>query len=769
MIFSRFYFTLHSRLFMTGTPWSFINIFNSQKISILILVLLTGLSTTSTVADNNSTDKLIRVGVLPNPPIAFKDKTGKWRGVSIDILQKIADKNNWKLQFVPGSYTDQLANFEVDKIDIISMMAYSKKRDDKYIFTRNAIISNWGLIYSRTDSDIASLLDLDNKRIGAVKNNIHNKAFRKLADKFELNIEILEFEKFSDVMKAIQGQKVDAGIVNRLFGALNANEYNLIETSIIFNPITIHYSALKPVNQNLINEIDQQLNKYKADKNSIYFTSIRRWMNQDEQSQSYRWLIWLVSGLFTVIIIMLGLTLLLRRQVAIRTHELQSEVDERREAERRLDELAYYDSLTKLPNRISLLEHLKFALGRARRNKNIIAVLFIDIDRFKTVNDSLGHDAGDQLIVHVASRLKACLRDEDSISRFGGDEFVTILQDITDISYINMVAKRMLKCLDTPIEIESTEVFSSICIGIALYPNDDDNGDNLLKYADAAMYHAKDLGGNNYQFYNEELTKQVQKRLSLESRLRRALERNEFQLYYQPIFNLETQQPVGVEALIRWQDPEHGLIMPDDFIPLAEETGMIVAIGDWVLKQACKQIGEWESLKLGKLNLAINVAAQQFDRDKLYASVINILNETGMNARQLELEITERMFLNITDDVKNTLDKLTKEGVKLSIDDFGTGYSSLNYLKQLPIDTLKIDRSFITGIPQDKDDVKITSTIITMAHGLNMNVVGEGIETEEQLQYLNTLQCGQGQGYYLAKPMSVQDTTKWLQNKILNS
>jgi len=768
MIIGRFYFTLQTQLIMAGSALIFIKIFNLKNISV-ILILLTGLNTSAVFANNNNTAKLIRVGVIPNPPIAFKDKTGKWRGISIDILQQVANKNNWKLQFVPGSYTDQLANFESDKIDIISMMAYSKKRDDKYIFTRNAIISNWGLIYSRTNSDIASLLDLDNKRVGAVKNNIHNKAFRKLAEKLELNIEIVEFEKFRNVMEATQEKKVDVGIVNRLFGALNANKYNLIETNIIFNPITIHYSALNPANKNIINEIDQNLKKYKADKNSIYFTSIRHWMNQDEEPQSYRWLIWLVSGLFTVVIIMLGLTLLLRKQVAIRTHELQSEVNDRREAERRLDELAYYDSLTKLPNRISLLDHLKVARGRARRNKTMIAVLFIDIDRFKTINDSLGHDAGDQLIIHVARRLQTCLRDEDSISRFGGDEFVAILQDITDISYINQVAKRMLKCLNTPIEIESTEVFSSICIGIALYPNDDDSGEHLLKYADVAMYHAKDLGGNNYQFYDEEQTRRVQERLSLESRLRRALERDEFQLYYQPIFNLKTQQPVGVEALIRWHDPERGLIMPDDFIPLAEETGMIVAIGNWVLKHACKQMGEWESLKLGKLNLAINVAAQHFDDNKLYSSVIKILKETGMSAQQLELEITERMFFNITDDVKSTLEKLTEKGVKISIDDFGTGYSSLNYLKQLPVDTLKIDRSFITGIPQDKDDVKISSTIVTMAHGLNLNVVAEGIETEEQLQFLNTLQCGQGQGYYLAKPMTAQDTTKWLQSKILTN
>ncbi|MDH5396023.1 MAG: bifunctional diguanylate cyclase/phosphodiesterase, partial [Gammaproteobacteria bacterium] len=346
-----------------------------------------------------------------------------------------------------------------------------------------------------------------------------------------------------------------------------------------------------------------------------------------------------------------------------------------------------------------------------------------------------------------------------------GDEFVAILQDINELSRISNITERMLKCFDTPVDISSTEIFSSICIGVALYP-DDDNGEHLLKYADAAMYHAKEQGGNNYQFYNEKLTQQIQQRLNMETRLRHALEREEFVLFYQPIFSLKDQSIIGVEALIRWNDPEHGLIMPDSFIPLAEETGLIVAIGDWVLKHACLQAKKWEAEGFGSLHLAINVASLQFEHDRLYWSVVSTLKDSGFPAQQLELEITERMFLNISGTVRETLDKLTAKGVKLSIDDFGTGYSSLSYLKQLPINTLKIDRSFIMGIPGDKDDVQITATIITMAHGLNMDVVAEGIETEYQLEYLNSLGCGRGQGYYLSKPLSVEDITSLLKTRL---
>lgn len=739
--------------------------FYKNRFFLLITLFIFSVSAVFAVNNKNDSEQLIRVGVFPNPPVAFKNDDGQWSGISIDVLQAIANKQGWKLNFIEGSFSELLKKAEKNQVDIFSMMAFSEARAKKYSFTRNPLISNWGLVYTRTDAKIASLLDLEGKRVGVMKNNIHDSAFRELTTKFNLNLTIVELANFRDVMEYVDKRKIDAGVANRLFGALNASKYNLVETGIIFNPINIHYSALNPEKRALLDIIDQRLIEFKADKNSVYFTSLRRWLHQAENSQSYLWLIWLATGLFSIIVIMSGLTLLLRRQVAIRTNELQTEVNERREAERKLDELAYYDSLTKLPNRISLLENLGKAIDRAKRRNNKVAVLFIDIDRFKTVNDSLGHDAGDQLIVHVANRLQTCLRDEDSISRFGGDEFVAILQDINELSRINNITERMLKCFDTAVEIASTEIYSSVCIGVALFP-DDDNGEHLLKYADAAMYHAKEQGGNNYQFYNEKLTQQIQQRLNMETRLRHALARNEFVLFYQPIFSLKDQTLVGVEALIRWNDPEHGLIMPDSFIPLAEETGLIVAIGDWVLKHACQQVKKWEAEGSGELHLAINVASLQFEHDRLYWSVISTLKDSGFPAQQLELEITERMFLNISGTVRETLDKLTAKGVKLSIDDFGTGYSSLSYLKQLPINTLKIDRSFIMGIPDDKDDVQITATIISMAHGLNMDVVAEGIETEYQLEYLNSLGCSRGQGYYLSKPLSVEDITALLKTRL---
>ncbi|VAW98122.1 diguanylate cyclase/phosphodiesterase (GGDEF & EAL domains) with PAS/PAC sensor(s), partial [hydrothermal vent metagenome] len=628
----------------------------------------------------------------------------------------------------------------------------SKERAKKYSFTRTSLIGNWGLVYARPNSNISSLLALEGKRVAVMKNNIHDTAFRKLVEKFDLKVEIVALDNFRDVMKSVQTKEVDAGVANRLFGVVNADKYDLVETGIVFNPINIHYASQGKNHISLLNAIDQQLSDYKTDKDSVYFSAIRHWMNIDKREPFPLWLIWLAIGLFSVIILMLGLTMLLRRQVASRTKELQSEVNEKRLVQRRLNSLAYYDSLTKLPNRVSFLESLNKIISHAQRNNTKIAVLFIDIDRFKTVNDSLGHDAGDRLIIEIAKRLQACLRNEDIISRFGGDEFIALLDDINNLDNIQHVTQRMLNSLNAPINIDEAEIYSSVCIGIALYPDDDAKGKNILKYADAAMYHAKEQGGNNYQFYNEKLTQRVQNRLSLETRMQHALERDEFKLYYQPIFNLKTQQIMGVEALIRWQDPEQGIITPDEFIPIAEETGLIVPIGEWVIEEACKQVHEWRSLGYQKLLLAVNISSRQFDNNKLYTTVTSAIKNSGINSQQLELEITERMFLNISKNVRETLNKLTAEGVNLSIDDFGTGYSSLSYLKKLPINTLKIDRSFITGIPTDKDDIQIASTIVTMAHGLNLDVVAEGIETKEQLDYLKILKCQRGQGYYLSRP-----------------
>ncbi len=736
-----------------------------MKNIVLVLLLLLSVNLAFGHLFNDTDGMVVRVGVWYNPPVILQGQDAEWRGIAIDTLRYVAEQKNWELQFVPGTFAEHLESLDKHQIDLLAGIAYSSERAKRYAFTTSSLISNWGLIYARPNSNINSLLDLNGMRVAVMRNSIHTRAFSELAEKFNISFKQVVCNNYGDVLESVRKGETDAGVVNRLFGAVNTNIYHLVETGIIFNPINIHYAAPEGEDTELLSAIDKYLTTLKADQTSVYYQALQRWLNQSHPDYFPHWLRWLAGGLFVVMLMMLGITLLLRKQIAIRTRELQIEVDERRKAQVLLDRLAYYDSLTGLPNRLSFSETLKTAMASARRRNYKVAVLFVDLDRFKTINDSLGHDAGDKLIVQVAKRLTACLREEDSINRFGGDEFVAILQDIVNVTNVDRICERMLKCMKESFDIGVTNVYSSVSIGVALYPNDDTTTDGLLKDADVAMYHAKEQGGNNYQFYNAEFTSRVRDRLSLETRLRQAVDRDEFIIHYQPIFSMSTRTTTGVEALIRWQDPERGMVPPDDFIPLAEETGLIVAIGGWVMERACLQVKTWENEGLGCLHLAVNVSSRQFDGNEVLSTVSRSLRNARLDPQRLELEITERMFLKLTGKVADIFDNLKGEGVQLSIDDFGTGYSSLSYLKQLPIDTLKIDRSFVRDIPGDKDDAQIASTIVTMAHGLDLGVVAEGIETAQQFDFLSSLGCDRGQGYYIAKPMSVEEFAIWFRQQ----
>lgn len=717
---------------------------------------------------NESGQPVLRVGVWENPPVIVNGDDGQWSGIAIDVLKSIAAKHHWVLTFVPGSFSQQLENLDNKNIDILAAIAYSKPRAKKYYFSRHPVISNWGLIYVRPGSYIGSLVDLQNHRVAVMKGNIHNLAFRRLLKKFNIQAKIIEKDSFIDVMKSVRSGEVDAGVVNRLFGAKNANHYELVETGIVFNPINIHYAYANKKLDYIRNTIDLDINRLKDDPDSVYYRSLTHWLHLVPKSNFPKWVVWIMGSMIGGLLIMFLLNHFLRKQVALRTSELQVEIDERRQAQERLDRLAFYDSVTGLPNRVAFYEKLKSMLASPQWQDMGLAVFFVDLDRFKTINDSLGHDIGDILIEKVASRLQGCLREQDELHRFGGDEFVAIIPMHRDISSVKQIARQMLESLAVPVDVGVTEIYTSASIGVALHPSDGHNSDVLLKSADIAMYHAKEHGGNNYQFYNEQLSTNVSQRLSLETRIRQAYENNELLLHYQPIIDLETMKPMGVEALLRWEDPERGMIPPDEFINLAEETGIIIPIGEWVLENACRQLQHWRDMGMGQLTLAVNVSARQFEHYRIHESVSLALKNSGFPAAQLELEITERIFLNMSHNVREVMERLQDDGVCVAIDDFGTGYSSLSYLKSLPINTLKVDRSFVKDIPEDKDDVQIASTIMMMAHGLELDVVAEGIETEEQLAFFIKRGCGRAQGYYFSKPMPAEDIEAWLLERLKN-
>jgi len=415
---------------------------------------------------------------------------------------------------------------------------------------------------------------------------------------------------------------------------------------------------------------------------------------------------------------------------------------------------AHHDVVTNLPNRLLLHDRITQSIALARRQKRPIAVLFLDLDHFKNINDSLGHGAGDELLQSVAKRLLSCVRGSDTVSRQGGDEFAILLPEITHAGDASACAAKILLALNASHSIATRDLHISGSIGISLYPQDGADAETLIKNADIAMYHAKERGRGNFQFFESEMNLKIVERQTLESALRRALEQKEFLLHYQPVVNLETGEITGVEALIRWQQPGRALVPPSLFVPVAEECDLIVPIGRWVLQEACKQARAWQDAGLRHLRVAVNVSAVEFREPGFVDGVRAILSETGLEARYLELELTEGVLMENAKSSAAVLDELKAMGIHLAVDDFGTGYSSLSYLRQFPIDVLKIDQSFIRQITSNLDDSTIIAAIISMGKSLKHVVVAEGIETDQQRAYLQSHHCEEGQGYLFSRPVA---------------
>jgi diguanylate cyclase (GGDEF)-like protein len=445
--------------------------------------------------------------------------------------------------------------------------------------------------------------------------------------------------------------------------------------------------------------------------------------------------------------------------------QLQVELGERKFAEQKLVYTSLHDPLTNLPNRVLFMDRLQHAMERAKRHKdNRFGVCFLDLDRFKVINDSLGHNIGDLLLIESAHRLTACLRDEDTVARLGGDEFVILLEDVQDPINVGRVMDRIQHDLTLPYALEGHKIFVSVSMGIVLSGAEYKRTDDILRDADIAMYRAKGLGRGRYEMFNSAMLVSAMTRLELEADLRKALEHQEFIIHYQPILELENGRIVGFEALVRWQHPTRLLVSPAEFIPMAEETGLIVSIGHWVLTEACRQIRQWQVQFPANppLTINVNLSARQCAQTDLVQQIARVLQESGVDARDLKLELTESVVVENADSTSVMLSELRAMGVQVQIDDFGTGYSSLGYLQRLPIDTLKIDRTFVSRIGNDGSGSDIVRTILALAHDLGKKVVAEGIETDEQLSTLISMECEYGQGYLFSRPMDSRTASTWL-------
>jgi len=469
------------------------------------------------------------------------------------------------------------------------------------------------------------------------------------------------------------------------------------------------------------------------------------------------------------VLLILAILYLFLYAIVHRAHKtiLQQE-NERQKHAQEIYYHAYHDSLTGLPNRKGFLERLDESTKRSNRNNKPFAVMFFDLDRFKVINDSLGHDVGDQLLCIAANRIKESVREIDMVFRMGGDEFTILTDSLNSIDDASQIARRITENIAKPFALDTHEIIVTTSIGIAIYPKDDREMDKLVKDADAAMYKAKELGRNQYQFYTDDLNSRSLERLAIETGLRKALENEEFELHYQPKATTDGNAIVGMEALLRWNHPEWGLLAPDRFLGYLEDTGLIIPVGEWVIRQACHDNKQWQNEGMTPISVSVNLSSAQFRSDMLVTQIERILSETGLEAKYLELELTESLLVENTSFTIRTLQQIKDLGVFISIDDFGTGYSSLNYLRSFPIDFIKIDRSFIKDLDTNNKDAAITSAIATLAHSLDMEIIAEGVENNEQLDFLKEQGCQQVQGFLIGKPIPIEQMKQeW--NKTLSS
>jgi diguanylate cyclase (GGDEF)-like protein len=441
------------------------------------------------------------------------------------------------------------------------------------------------------------------------------------------------------------------------------------------------------------------------------------------------------------------------------------DITDRKRSEAQIVEQALNDPLTRLPNRIRFMERLESELAQARRHARKLAVVYLDLDGFKFINDNWGHSIGDSLLQSLALRLKRSVREVDTVARIGGDEFVILMPDVRRTDDMSGVAQKLLSAVDRPFQLEGKTLQVTTSIGVALYPEDGENAEGLLRNADAAMYRAKDLGRNSFQLCTPELTALAVERLGLQNGLQAALDEEQLFVEYQPIVSLQTGRTVALEALARWQHPHRGLVSPATFIPVAEETGMILAVGEWVLRSACRQLAEWHRTGLPELRIAVNFSARQFRERSLVHVVQSALTEANLEPRHLEAEITESVAMEGAEIVVANLNMLRSIGVGISIDDFGTGYSAMSYLKRYPVTTLKIDRSFVMDLATNPADAGIVRAIVEMAHGSQLGVIAEGVETKEQFQHLQQYGCDEMQGFWVSQPMGIADAGAFLQKE----
>lgn len=823
----------------------------------------------------------VRVGIYQNAPKIYINKQGRPAGLFIKLLRAIARNNGWHLEFVRCQWQSCLRELRQNKIDLMPDVAYTPGRDELYSFHQVPVTHSWSVVLTRQGKPLFSLMGLENSRVALLAGAVQRGPLAALMKVNKLQYTELSFSSYAKAFAAVHDGVADAVVSNKFYADRNAAKYQLQETPIIFNPVSLYFAAHKDDPKHLLPVIDAQLRAWREDEHSIYYAALKEAMVPVHKTVIPPIYYRILYAAAVLLLLFLSLSGILRWQISRKANQLgdaenrldhmlraspvvlyqlgmdngqvttrwvsdnlerlfgftpQEFVDQdmwlnqlhpadRKTVEENLDTLSrygqivqeyrildshgniryvrdemrllpasksdrtgeivgcwndlteiraqaarlsfltHYDSLTRLPNRTLLLERLSHALLQARQEEKTLALLYIDIDKFKHINESLGHTVGDSVLKLVAQRLGRLIPSSNILARVGGNGFVLLMEEHVNRHEAVMLAKKITQSFIRPLQLQNRELTLTVSVGIALYPVDADNPVTLLQNAEAAMYEAKRLGRNTHKFYAPTQSDNVSDRLALETALRSAISHAELILHYQPQIRLDTRALVGVEALVRWQHPQLGVVSPARFIPIAEEMGVIDEIGAWVLGEACQQMQRWQESGVNVPRVAVNLSTQQIDDQSLVPLVKRIIADTGIEPGRLELEVTESLIMREPAKATAALESFREMGIQLAIDDFGTGYSSLNYLKHLPLDRLKIDQSFVRDIGSDSSSEVISRAIIGLARSLELETVAEGIETKHQLAFLRGEGCDMGQGYLFSRPVPAGELPEFLNRK----
>ena len=697
----------------------------------------------------SESNRTINVGVYDNEPKIFFDRNNIPSGIFVDILEEIKKSKHWKINYIPCQWSECLTKLESGELDIMPDVAQTSEREKIFLFCDEVVLSSWSVLYKRKNVKIDSILDLHNKRVAVVSQSIQLSSIKEETRLFNIKPIIKEYESFAIAFEKVQANDADCVWANRFYGNHHYRMYDLEKTAILIKPAMLKFAFSKK-NSELKTVVDSYLQQYKSDEQSIYYKSLQKLTDEKSVDFFPKWLIIVLFLLILILFVLFGLIVLFKKMVNKKTKELMETSNE-------LDYLSKYDKLTGLLNRTLFIDRLEQTTKIAKRKDTNVAVLYFDLDNFHELNNALGNEMGDKALQYFADALKNDFREYDTISRFSSDEFIVIIENDLLESMLLRVIEDLEKLFRHTILINNQNIHLTFSAGIAMFPQDADNATELITKSNIALHTAKSLGRNNFQFYKKNMTEKTYEKLSLVSNLREAVEHEKLEVYFQPKVSVLKGHITGAEALLRWTHPELGVISPVVFIPLAEEHGLINQLGYFVLEESMKKYSQWIKAGLKPGIVAVNVSVLQLKNSNFIANLKFLMQKYNFDVKNLELELTESQLMTKTDETIEILQEISALGIKIAIDDFGTGYSSLSYLKRLPINILKIDRSFIKDIPFEYNDMEVTRAIIAIAKSLKLSTVAEGVETIEQLEFLKTNGCDVIKRYYYFKPMRADE------------